>query len=220
MKRDTFYFSHDYSARNDPKLKRLLREHGVGGLGVFWCIIEELYEQGGKLSLDYIETIAWDLHVDVSMIKNIIDGYNLFKTEDDFFWSESVMARLQKRENANEKRRQKQKEYQERKKSEAPAPQSQLPAIAESKPKTKRERKPFVPPTVEELAVYIAKRKSPIDPETFWNFYESKGWMVGKNKMTSWKAAVSTWERKEKEKNGNKVINQNGVSDPGFGIER
>lgn len=58
-----------------------------------------------------------------------------------------------------------------------------------------RERKPFVPPTVEEVAAYCRERGNTVDPETFVDFYTGKGWMVGKNKMADWKAAVRTWER-------------------------
>ena len=58
----------------------------------------------------------------------------------------------------------------------------------------------FTPPTVEEVKAYCLERKNTVDPESFVSFYESKGWMIGKNKMKDWKAAVRTWEQKEKEK--------------------
>ena len=57
----------------------------------------------------------------------------------------------------------------------------------------------FIPPTVEQVRVYCEERKNGIDAENFVNFYESKGWMIGKNKMKNWKAAVRTWENKRKE---------------------
>ncbi len=56
-------------------------------------------------------------------------------------------------------------------------------------------RKKFVKPTVEEVRNYCLERKNNVDPERFVNFYESKDWFVGKNKMKDWKAAVRTWER-------------------------
>ena len=56
-------------------------------------------------------------------------------------------------------------------------------------------RKRFTPPTVEEVRAYCEERNNGIDPERFVNFYSSKGWMVGKNKMKDWKAAVRTWEK-------------------------
>lgn len=55
--------------------------------------------------------------------------------------------------------------------------------------------KRFTPPTVEEVREYCLERKNLVDPETFINFYESKGWFVGKNKMKDWRACVRTWER-------------------------
>lgn len=58
--------------------------------------------------------------------------------------------------------------------------------------------KRFVPPTLAEVQSYVAGRQSPVDPQGFIDFYESKGWMVGKTPMKDWKAAcrnAETWER-------------------------
>lgn len=59
---------------------------------------------------------------------------------------------------------------------------------------TGEKRKRFVPPTVEEVRAYCEERKNGIDPQRFVDFYQSKNWWVGKNKMTDWKASVRTWE--------------------------
>lgn len=56
----------------------------------------------------------------------------------------------------------------------------------------------FVPPTVEEVRAYCEERHNDIDPEKFVAFYTAKGWMIGKNKMKSWKSAVITWEGRGK----------------------
>jgi hypothetical protein len=56
-------------------------------------------------------------------------------------------------------------------------------------------RKNFVKPTVEEVREYCLERKNNVNPEKFVDFYESKDWYIGKNKMKDWKAAVRTWER-------------------------
>jgi len=55
----------------------------------------------------------------------------------------------------------------------------------------------FVPPTIDEIKAYCKERNSRIDPEAFYSFYESKGWMIGKNKMKNWKMAIVTWEKHE-----------------------
>ena len=57
-------------------------------------------------------------------------------------------------------------------------------------------QKRFTPPTIDEVDAYCQERQNGITGEEFCSFYESKGWMVGKNKMISWKAAVRTWENK------------------------
>lgn len=61
-------------------------------------------------------------------------------------------------------------------------------------------KKRFVKPTVAEVKAYCTERKNTVDPEAFVDFYESKGWMVGKTKMVSWEASVRTWEKTAKPK--------------------
>ena len=59
----------------------------------------------------------------------------------------------------------------------------------------------FAPPTVQEVSDYVSEKdlRSTVDPEHFIDFYTSKNWMVGKNKMKDWKAAVRNWSRKSLE---------------------
>ena len=58
----------------------------------------------------------------------------------------------------------------------------------------------FKKPKLDEVENYCILRKNNIDAEAFIDFYESKNFMIGKNKMNDWKAAVRTWERREKKK--------------------
>ena len=53
----------------------------------------------------------------------------------------------------------------------------------------------FEPPTLEQVQEYCRERNNDVDAQRFIDFYASKGWMVGKNKMKDWKACVRTWER-------------------------
>lgn len=55
----------------------------------------------------------------------------------------------------------------------------------------------FHKPTLDEVREYCHSRKNNVDPEQFLNFYESKGWVVGKSPMKDWRAAVRTWEKRE-----------------------
>ena len=68
--------------------------------------------------------------------------------------------------------------------------------------------KHFTPPSVEEVEQYCLERSNNIDAQSFIDFYESKGWMIGKNKMKDWKAAVRTWERSRKQENKENVFDE------------
>lgn len=59
--------------------------------------------------------------------------------------------------------------------------------IKADKPPTRRR---FSPPTVDEVKKYCREQGCAVDAERFVDHYESNGWMVGKNKMRNWKAAV------------------------------
>lgn len=67
------------------------------------------------------------------------------------------------------------------------------PLPGETAPKASRKK--FAKPTVEEVEAYCLERANSVDARTFWDFYESKGWMIGRNPMKDWRAAVRTWER-------------------------
>tara|TARA_R100001509_G_scaffold21293_1_gene11119 strand:+ start:626 stop:1228 length:603 start_codon:yes stop_codon:yes gene_type:complete len=58
-------------------------------------------------------------------------------------------------------------------------------------------KKRFKKPTLDEVKNYCILRNNNIDAAAFIDFYESKNWQIGKNKMKDWKACVRTWERRE-----------------------
>ena len=103
--KETYYFQHDYNARNDPKLQQVLMEYGATGIGVFWCIIEMLYEQDGSMPLSSCKSIAFSLHVESNIVDGLINNFDLFENDGENFWSESVNRRLTKRSSISEKRR-------------------------------------------------------------------------------------------------------------------
>jgi hypothetical protein len=92
--KDTQYFPHDTNARNDTKIQKLLMKHGMAGIGLYWCLIEMLYEQDGKLPLADMETYAFALRSDSEFLNEVISGFGLFKKNKSHFWSESANKRL------------------------------------------------------------------------------------------------------------------------------
>ena len=63
----------------------------------------------------------------------------------------------------------------------------------------KRGSSRFQKPSIDEIRQYCSSRNNSVDPDQFFNFYESKGWTIGKSPMKDWRAAVRTWEKREKE---------------------
>ena len=94
--KETFYFSHDYNARSDPKLINLQIKHGMFGYGCYWSIIEMLYEQGGEMPLEY-ERMAYVLRTDENAIRSIINDFDLFIFSDNNLSSSSVLRRISER---------------------------------------------------------------------------------------------------------------------------
>jgi hypothetical protein len=190
LKKETFYFSHDYTARSDEKIKNLIYDFGYEGYGIYWSLIEELYQNANALRTNY-KRIAFDMRVDENTIKSIIENFDLFIVENEFFGSLSVQRRLDMRTDKSSKARESaQKRW--TKDANALPTQSEGNAIKESKVKENKIKR-FIKPTIEDI-----KKEFPnFNAEHFYNYYESNGWMIGKNKMANWKATVKNWIAKD-----------------------
>lgn len=67
------------------------------------------------------------------------------------------------------------------------------------KDKDKKKRVVNIPPLKADVMAYCKERKNSINAEAFMNYYDSKGWLIGKSKMKDWKAAIRTWEQRRKD---------------------
>lgn len=110
----SYYFPHDNSARNDPKLQEVLIDMGVAGVGLFWCIVEQLYEQDNVLPIKSCKSIAFAYHVKEADVKRLIFDFDLFENDGVNFWSTSVEKRMQKRKDLSNKMRENAKKMHEK----------------------------------------------------------------------------------------------------------
>ena len=69
------------------------------------------------------------------------------------------------------------------------------------KNKNKNKNNGFIPPSLDEAKAYISSNIYNVEAERFINFYSSKGWMVGKNKMKDWQAAIRGWQTRNNDEN-------------------
>jgi len=104
MAKETLYFTHDFGARNDPKMINLQIKHGMLGIGCYWCIVEILNEQGGEIPLEY-ERIGFELRVDTNVLKSVINDFDLFIIDDKILSSKSVLRRIEIRQSKSTKAR-------------------------------------------------------------------------------------------------------------------
>lgn len=105
MPKDTYYFTHDYNARSDKEMMKVRMNMGMAGVGLYWCIVEMLYEENGFLLRSEYERISFELRVKIEDVTGLIEGYKLFKFDDEKFWSNAVLDRLKKRKDKSNKAR-------------------------------------------------------------------------------------------------------------------
>lgn len=114
MSKEAYYFSHDANARNDPKILAMRSEYGIQGYGIYWTIVEMLREQE-EYKLPVKEYIFNAIAMQVQckdyakddakrFVESCINDYELFESDDAFFWSNSLLKRMDKRSSISEKR--------------------------------------------------------------------------------------------------------------------
>lgn len=222
------YFRHDYNARNDMKLQSVITKHGAVGIGVYWIIVEMLYQNGGELPLDIARNISVAYFTDFKVVESVINDFDLFENDGNVFWSVRIRQTIDNTKKVSDARKAASRQRWSRKQEKPENPESRKtashpPAKEElslfeqpeeqkadvpedvPKPEEQKKRTYFKPPTVEEVAAYVKEKGYSIDAEQFVAFYESKGWMIGKNKMQKWRAAVATWQRQISGYSGGRV---------------
>ena len=85
-----------------------------------------------------------------------------------------------------------------------PEPQPQPePEAQPEKAKVRALRAPaFTPPSLEEVTAYCQERGNLVDPQRWLDHYMANGWMVGRNHMKDWRAAIRKWEKNGYERHG------------------
>jgi hypothetical protein len=102
--KETYYFSHDYNASQDPKILNMMAELGIEGYGLFWLLIEKLAEANGKLLLNDIKGLAFAWKIDCSKIDLLVSKFDLLHTDGTHFWSERLIENLKHRNNLSKTR--------------------------------------------------------------------------------------------------------------------
>lgn len=111
MAKDAYYFSHDSNARNDPKILRMRRVYKSEGYGWYWALVEMLRdEEDYKLCIeDGGNALAMQMQcaedVACMFVKFCIDPCELFASDGVHFWSNSLIRRMEKKDEKSQKAR-------------------------------------------------------------------------------------------------------------------
>jgi len=223
MAKETYFFSHDCNARNDERILMLRADHGMEGYGIYWALIEMMFESSETcLYHDKIKGIAVSYNLPITKLQDTINSCiseGLFSTDSNTFWSESLRRRKEKYHSMLVKRSEGGKKAMENRwskkantngcdnlviselqdsNSEVITPDNKGEERRGNKNREEVKSSRFTPPTLQDVSNYCLERNNNVDPNRFIDWNESKGWLVGKSKMKDWKAAVRTWENRDK----------------------
>ncbi len=126
-------------------------------------------------------------------------------TEENTYINKRLENEVKRRKKYSESRRNNRKGHHMIDTCETYVRHMETETIAETETKTRAKKaKVFTKPLIKEIILYCKERNNRVNPNKFYNYYESNGWKVGKNKMKNWKAAIRNWETMENDSfNGN-----------------
>jgi len=218
MAKEAYYFSHDANSRNDPKILSMMLDYGIEGYGMFWIVVENLREQSEYKLMHNKSTyraLAMQMHKTVDQVKNYINDciveYELLESDEIYFYSLSLLRRMEKKESIKESRR-KAANARWNKQTDASAMQMHNNSNADGmqldakerkrKEKKGKESKEFIPPTVDQVQEYIIEKQYVVDPQFFVEYFESNDWINSNGKpVKNWKNTIVTWNKNELSKN-------------------
>ncbi|MGA2407739.1 MAG: Lin1244/Lin1753 domain-containing protein [Bacteroidales bacterium] len=214
----------DVDALDDIKIMNLVSALGMEGYGTYIMLIQYLAKQEPEYSLpmDFLKHLAYRNHVSEEKLKAVVSSFNLFEVENERFYSNSLLRRMERYDNLRDINRKKANTRWNNKYKIVEINAAALPQhtrsnaagmhsivqnsivqnsikqnnIKQNSIKENKTIKKFknIPPSLDEIKLRIEERKiESFTAESFYAHYESNGWMVGKSKMKNWDAALSTW---------------------------
>lgn len=199
MKKDAFYFPHFCNARHDRKIKRVLKELGIEGYGIYFMLLEVLREQTDfRYPLSEIDLLADEFGTSEQKVRVVICNYGLFEIdENEMLFSIKLIEFLQPYLKMKEQRSLAGKSSAEKRKQltlndrSTTVEQSKVNKVNKVK-ETKETIQ--TPPEFEEFKNYAVTHKSTIDLNALRMKYDSwvvNGWRNGNNKqIKNWKSTL------------------------------
>jgi hypothetical protein len=194
------WFKHISDSLDDPFISDLIDKHGLAAYGVFFGILE-IYAREFKPDLDWKLRISMSyLRKKLQQTRNKLIENSLRTLKNSGKWelnfdNEQIEIFIPKftelLDNWQQtKGRKKTPNYEVTTK----LLRSKEVEVEVEVDKEVKERKKSTIPSLEEVTLYCKERGKGVDPQRWFDFYQAKGWLIGKNQMKDWRAAVRTWE--------------------------
>jgi hypothetical protein len=211
------WFKHDADASSDAKIKKLILRHGAEGYAIYFHCIElitgDVTENKITFELEHdAEIIADNLKIKgdasfsgvekVNQIMRYIVELGLFDENNGHISCYKIAKRLDLSMTSNPRFRELIASVKSHDSVMTESCKTRLDYTILEKKEGEAVGKPparprFVKPTLGEVKAYCQERKNQIAPQGFIDYYDSKGWLIGKTGMKDWKAAVRTWEQRD-----------------------
>jgi len=205
------WFKHDSDACQDAKLRKVRMKYGAQGYGIYWYCLELVARnvEGHNLTFELehdAELIAEDFKISSELVQEMMKymvDLGLFENNRGVITCLKMATRT---DEYTQKLMRNSNKYHDNVRTLSGESHDSVSIKSDLIEEKRREEKDigqkrnrFMPPSLQDIIEYCHQRKNDIDPQGFRDFYESKGWMVGKNKMKDWKACVRTWEKKNQQ---------------------
>ena len=99
----TLWFRHDVGTMNDIRMQKIMRKYGLEGIGIYWCLIETMYTNNGRIFHSEIADIAFMIHADEEKVAEMASDQDIFESDEDSFWSNRVNSELSIQQEVSEK---------------------------------------------------------------------------------------------------------------------
>lgn len=199
------WFKHDADAGQDAKLRRLILKYGAQGYGIYWYCLELIARNVEKHNLTFelehdAELIAADFNISHELVQDMMTfmvKLGLFENSGGVITCLKMAKRTDEYTQQLIRNNKNTPDNIPRVSRESPDNIRGIRIEENRKDNIGQKRSRFVPPSVSDVTEYCLSRNNSVSPQAFCDFYSAKGWMIGKNKMKDWKAAVRTWEKSE-----------------------
>lgn len=200
--KEAYYFSHDSNARHDPKMTAMRAVYGAEGYGWYWMLIEMMMESSDyKLDMQSKYTFnafALQLQTDSMQMKKFVEDcineFELFESDGQFFWSNSLLRRMDKRKITSKKRSEAaNKRWNNAKSSNSNANAMQTDAKESKGKEIEIESKGKEIKEIKEKDIVVDSDECDIAFQKFWDLYPTKG----SNKKMSLKKWQTLWKNKK-----------------------